>query len=279
MKKIFTGIICLLMLMLTVNIAFADTLNTFSAITFTAPASSGWVQGTYSFTGTYTGNATGNISVLYNGSKDNSVAFLCADTTVVVADSTWTCSVATSTFTEDCSGHTIYAVGYNNLTDRDNNTANGTVTAKFDNTAPTVSITLGNTQIKSKQKVAYTCTASDSCGGLTYYGNITTPITSTTYNKADDASSWKDSQTEEQGTYNAYCTVRDEATNSGTATTTFRVSGTMSVTEEAPEKAITKKIAYPQMAMLFGFGALALITVLIIVGVWFYLSSKKKRRR
>lgn len=286
MKKTIP-ILILMLSLLTICVLATDNENNITSVTFTTPASSGYVQGTYSFTGSYgTGrNSTGNISVYYNASVDNPAAFLCADTTLGTKGAGWSCSVATSTFTDDCSGHTIYAL-YFNGTDggRANNTVNGTqTTVKFDNTAGTISsITFDQSTIRSRDRITYTAKATDTCdSSLTYGFVVTKPRSGGTVTKTSSSTSLSQGDTEEQGSYTSVLTITDDAGNTATdSSATFRVDGTRDGVELLTEKpSVIERITTTTSYMWFLMGGLILIVVAGSIALLLFMQSKKGSRR
>jgi len=191
-----------------------------TSITISAPASNDLtLANSYIFSGTYIGNSTTNISILYN----NSV--VCADTTVGILDSTWTCTGSLSTITE-CSALTLTA-SWNNITGgyKTNATKTGIL---GDGTNPSISSftsdykDLVQTIYKEHN---YKVSGSDTCDTSISYSIVLTKPTAVTVTKTSNSSSWTETNLDEVGSYSAVATITDNAGNTATNTITFDAKG------------------------------------------------------
>jgi hypothetical protein len=218
MKNIF--VILMMAVMMMIPLVSANDVDGITAVTFTTPAASDSIKGIYTFTGTYTGNSSGNITVLYNTSY-GVAAEICADTTVSATNTTWTCSGDTSAFSDDCSGHTIRALAFNVSTGQANtNTANGSQTGViFDNTNPTISsYSLDYSDIDVQGSTKYTLTSTDNCDTSLTYSSVMTKPDASTVTKTTSSDTYRLTDTDMIGTYTFSGTTTDNAGNTATNT-------------------------------------------------------------
>lgn len=264
--KILLGIFFILCLL---PMVIAD--DSISAITITAPSTTAsYVGGTYTFTGTYVGNSSGNISFFYNGT------LLCADTTVTTVNGTASCS-------KDTSGITDGLYPNFNATARNSTgqfSSDSTVwTIYFDNTDPVISSFSTNAiMLEPEENLDYTCTATDTQdASLTYSVVLTQPMNLGTVTRTTATGNFNNADTSEEGIYTLSCTVTDDAGNTDVET--------QSITFDPEGKVIDVKAVEEESNMKSLFLIIMFIVVIVAVIVVFYIindpkkGKKRKKRR
>lgn len=247
-----------------------------SSVTVTTPAASATISGaSYSFIGSYIGNSSTdcNISVYVQGVP------LCADITLTVPNTTWTCSGST-TGISDSQTAKVYAVAYNGSVLFANSSV---VTVTIDNTAPTTpSITTSRkqTELYDPTGVKVICSGSDAYDTALTYSLTWTKPSGKTATSSEYTHIFEVNDLNEVGYYDIACTTTDDGSNSATKT----LSNEVWISEDGePIEAQTLKIISGKNTKIYIIGGIAIL-ILGVIGIVIFITanqimSSKKRKR
>jgi len=263
MKKIYWLPLLALMLLFTCVGALAE--DEISAVTITSPTTGSYVDDTYAFAGTYTGNSSANVTIFYNDT------FVCADTTVTVANSTWTCSGSLSSIS-DCTALVLNASAYNTT---------GTISASIttaniysDATSPSVTSWVSDFEGQYQEIFkdhTYTVVATDTCDTSLTYSVVLTKPDGVTVTKTSSSATWRDTDVDMIGSFSAALTVTDNAGKTDTDTLTFDVKGgDNDITRVVGQQQIQEQSSSSMFVLLMLGTGVLLIVVLLGVGIWWF---------
>jgi len=278
-KNIFKIMLFMLLFVVTAYTAIAD----IATITITAPTASQSIGASYTFTGSYAGNGShngsisvGNISFFYNTSV-LPASLICADTTLSTANTTFTCTGTLSGFAQDCTGHTMYAVVYN---ENGTNLLNATVTGIIlDYTPPTISnFKLDRSTYGVYDTVKYSFSTTDNCAGTTLTSSalMSTPFGKSSNKTGTSGSFVSTILTSPSTGYSAIAHVTDSAGNNATrANISFSVSSSLDkkIKQEVTIAAVNEPIK--QVAKTVNYtGTILLVVILLSLGGWYFYFRK-----
>lgn len=278
MKKLNLLLICSLFIIALIPLVTANI--GISSFTVDEPDNSDSIRGIFNFTVTFVGNGsnssvTTNIT-FYNDTTRTYVLCTIPASNLATANSTTGCINNTVGLSDDCTGHSIFAV-YSNGSGFGvvNVTPTGII---FDNTNITISgFTADSDKVQIHKPLSYSVAgASDACDtSPTYSVVLTKPGSGGTVTKTTATGTWSLDDVSLLGGYSAIVTVSDNAGGQAVRSLTFDVTGSNDEDYLPTATQLPQKRASASNQGLILMGGVAFLFIIIAAGIGIAVFNKK----